>query len=445
MDGDSSWLLIVVFLLLVCCGGYFGGSESAFSAMNKIRMKSRAEDGDKKAKKAIYISNNFEKAITTLLIGNNITHIAASSVATIFALRLFRSGTFGSASEETVTVVCTVITTLIVFLFSEMIPKALANDLSNSFALVSAPFLRMLMKIFSPLVTFFTLISSSVSKLFKAEEMPSVTEEELYDIIETIEEEGVMDEEQSDLFKSALEFSDTTAADIMTVRDDIVALNSRMTNAEIAKTIVSCGYSRLPVYSGSFDNMLGTLRICSFLKEYAKNPKVDVRKLLTPPFYVRGDVKIDELLTTMRLKKLYFAFVTGEGGRIIGILTIEDILEELVGEIWDETDVVDPDFVKLGGNRFMVSTKLKVGDAFGRLGLSCRDKTMAAKTLCDWVKENFDHVPKEDESFTYENLEVSVSELEEGEVSGIVIKLDNSPVRTAAESAPAQLRRKESV
>ena len=445
MDGDSSWLLIVVFLLLVCCGGYFGGSESAFSAMNKIRMKSRAEDGDKKAKKAIYISNNFEKAITTLLIGNNITHIAASSVATIFALRLFRSGTFGSAAEETVTAICTVITTLIVFLFSEMIPKAFANDRSNSVSLASAPILRMLMKIFSPLVAFFTLISSSVSKLFKAEEMPSVTEEELYDIIETIEEEGVFDEEQSDLFKSALEFSDTTAADIMTVRDDIVALNSRMTNAEIAKTIVSCGYSRLPVYSGSFDNMLGTLRICSFLKEYAKNPKVDVRKLLTPPFYVRGDVKIDELLTTMRLKKLYFAFVTGEGGRIIGILTIEDILEELVGEIWDETDVVDPDFVKLGGNRFMVSTKLKVGDAFGRLGLSCRDKTMAAKTLCDWVKENFDHVPKEDESFTYENLEVSVSELEEGEVSGIVIKLDNSPVRTAAESAPAQLRRKESV
>lgn len=430
-------VFILFFVTFVLCGGYFGGSESAFSAMNKIRMKSLAEDGDKKAKKAIYIANNFEKAITTLLIGNNISHIAASSVATIFALRLYHAGKFGDISDETMTLLCTVITTVIVFLFSEMIPKSFANDRSNTVARAFAGSLRMLMKIFAPLVAFFSLISNSVSKLFAVEKTPSITEDELYDIIDTIEEEGVIDEDQSDLFKSALDFSDTTAADIMTMRGDIFAINVNTPNKEIVKAILDSSYSRIPVYSGTLDNIIGTLQIRNFLKEYMKNPGVDIKKLLTAPFLVRSSEKIDSLLTIMRQKKIYLAFVTDEEKHIVGVVTIEDFLEELVGEIWDEDDIVDEDFVKLGGNRFLVNTHLLVGDVFSRIGLSCPSKSMASSPVISWVIETFGKFPEEEESFRYKNLEVTVEEIEDGKINSVIFKVDTDFSQARHTEAPA--------
>jgi CBS domain containing-hemolysin-like protein len=439
MDGDGSWLLILFFIVFVLCGGYFGSSESAFSAMNKIRIKSRSDDGDKKAKKAYYIANNFEKAITTILIGNNISHIAASSVATILALRLYHEGKFGNISDEMMTILCTVITTVIVFLFSEMIPKALANDRSETIAVANAGSLRMLMKIFAPLVAFFSRISSAVAKLFAADKTPSITEDELYDIIDTIEEEGVMDEDQSDLLKSALEFSDTTVADIMTMRNDICAIDVNMPNSEIVKAILENNHSRLPVYNGTLDNMLGTLQIRNFLKEYIKNPGVDIRKLLSSPFFVRSNSKIDDLLTTMRQKKIYLAFVTDEENHILGIVTIEDFLEELVGEIWDEDDVVDENFVKLGGNRFLVNTHLLVGDVFSRIGLSCPNKSMASSPVISWVIETLGKFPEEEDSFRYKNIEVTVEEIEDGKINNVVFKVDNDQIHAhhAQAQAPA--------
>jgi CBS domain containing-hemolysin-like protein len=350
---------------------------------------------------------------------------------------------------------CTVITTVIVFLFSEMIPKAFANDRSNTVAHAFAGSLRMLMKIFAPLVAFFSLISNSVAKLFAVEKAPSITEDELYDIIDTIEEEGVIDEEQSDLFKSALDFSDTTAADIMTMRSDIYAINVNTPNAEIVKAILDSSYSRIPVYSGSLDNILGTLQIRNFLKEYMKNPGVDIKKLLTAPFFINSGEKIDTLLTTMRQKKIYLAFVTDEEKHIVGVVTIEDFLEELVGEIWDEDDIVDEDFVKLGGNRFRVNTHLLVGDEFSRIGLSCPSKSMASSPVISWVIETFGKFPEEEDSFRYKNIEVTVEEIEDGKISSVVFKVDTdfsqarhteAPLKeTPAKAACALPQNKESI
>ena len=425
--------LIILFVIFVVCGAYFGGAESGFSAMNKIRMKSKADDGDKRAKNAVYISNNFDKALTTLLIGNNITHIAAASVATIIATRLF-------GASDVVSLVCTVVTTLIVFLFSEMIPKAYANDRSESTALLTGGFLRFLMKLLSPLSAFFTAISSAITKLVEKfvghEDEPSITEEELYDIIDTIEEEGVMNEEQGDLFKSALDFSDTHACDVMTMRGDICGIDVSLPTEAILSLVQNSIHSRMPVYKGDIDHIIGIIHTRTFMREYIKNPRVDVRSkaVLMPAYRVKPDAMIDDLLEEMRQHKFYLAVVSDGDGKTLGLVTIEDFLEELVGEIWDEDDVVDKNFIKLGGNRFLVNTHMTVGEVTNRLGVAPLKDQNPIRPLLSVILEHFGEIPEEDESFMLGNLEITVDKVENSRVSSVVIHLlDDNGAKEADE------------
>ncbi len=412
--------LVIVFILFVIGGGFFGGSESAFSAMNKIRIKAKADDGNKRAKNVMFVANNFDKALTTLLIGNNITHIAAASVATVIATRIF-------GNTDTVALWCTIISTMIVFLFSEMIPKSFANDRCDSMSLMVAGSVRFMMKILTPLVAFFTMISRAFTKLterfMKHEKAPSITEDELYDIIDTIEKEGVMNEEQGDLFKSALDFSDTRAKDVMTMRQDIVAVDISRPNAEILEQIKNTTHSRLPVYDGDLDHIIGTLQIRSFIRAYLRNPNVRVRGLLIPPYFVKPNAQIDDLLSEMRQHKFYLGVVRDENQHTVGIITIEDFLEELVGEIWDEDDVVDNDFVKLGGNRFQVSTHLLCRDVCDRIGIPCPKDLNPARPILAILLEKFDKIPEEDDSVIFDNLEFTVGEIEDGKVKNVIIRI----------------------
>jgi len=413
-------LLVLLFVILVMGGGYFGGGESAFSAMNKIRIKSKAENGDKRAKNAMYIANNFDKALTTSLIGNNITHIGAASVSTLIANRIFSDMTDG------ITWTVTIVTTLIVFLFSEMIPKSFANDRSETTALLFAGSLRFLMKILTPIATFFEWISSLftklISKFVKQEVQPSITEEELYEIIDTIEEEGVMNEEQGELFKSALDFSETHAEDVMTMLGDICAIDAGLPNNELLSVVRESVHTRLPVYEGDIDNIIGILHIRTFIKEYIKNPEVDVRTLVMPAFRVSPEAMIDDLLSEMRQHKFYLGIVAKDG-KTLGLVTIEDFLEELVGEIWDEDDVVDNDFVKLGGNRTQVNTHMKMGEIYQRLGLPLRRDAGFDKPLLSVVVEHFGRIPNEEESFIYRNMEITVNNIENGAIKNVIIRL----------------------
>ena len=409
-------MLIAIFVIFVILGGYFAGSESSFSAMNKIRIKSQAENGSRKAKNAMFIANNFDRALTTLLIGNNITHIAAASVATLFVTQKF-------GDSESVTLVSTFITTGIVFLFSEMIPKSFANDRSETMSLACAGSLRFLMKVFSPLVAFFGWLSDFFSHLFRTEEEPSITEDELKEIINTAEEQGVVNEEQSDLLKSVLDFNDTRASDVMTMRDDIVYLNVRDSNRQIVEKIKSIPHSRLPVVDGSLDRVVGVLPIRKFLRAYMNNPKTDIRTVMLKPHFVDCSETIDELLDTMRQHKIYLGIVRDEDKHVCGVVTIEDFLEELVGEIWDEEDVVDEDFYKLGGNRFAINAQLNTGDAFERMGLDRPDDRIASHSIGVWVTEHFGRLPEEDESFIYENLEVSVEKVNKTRVITVIIHI----------------------
>ena len=418
-DSGGIAVLVLLFIIFVVGGAYFGGAESAFSAMNKIRIKAKAENGDRRAKNAMYIANNFEKALTTLLIGNNITHIAAGSVATLIVSKMYEM-------TSAVTWGCTIISTLIVFLFSEMIPKSFANDRSESTALAFSGSLRFLMKILLPIALFFEWISNIfmklISRFVKTEAQPSITEEELYEIIDTIEEEGVVNEEQGDLMKSALDFSEISAKDVMTMREDICAIDAATPNAELLKIIRESVHTRLPVYEGCLDNIIGIIQIRTYIKEYLKNPDVDIRTLVMPAFKVSPDAMIEDLLTEMRQHKFYLG-VVHEEGKTLGLVTIEDFLEELVGEIWDEDDVVDNDFVKLGGNRTQINTHMKMGEIYKRLGLNLRRDQDFDRPLLSIVVEHFGRLPEEEESFIYRNMEITVDTVENGAIKTVVIRL----------------------
>lgn len=437
LNGDQDWWgifwLSLLFVLFVIAGGFFGAAESGFSAMNKIRIKAKAEDGNRRAKRALYVDSNFEKALTTLLISGNIAHIASAALATVIATRLF-------GESQLITVLTTVITTVIVFLFSEMIPKSFANDRSETTALSLGWMVVFLMRLFYPLVWFFSLISKGFSKLIslfvKVDKEPSITEDELYDIIDTIEEEGVVNEEQSDLLKSALDFSETYAKDVMTMRADICAVDSSLSNKEILDIIKKTTHSRLPVFEGDLDHMIGTLQIRAFIREYRKNPAVNLEELLIPPFYVSPDSKIDDLLSEMRQHKCYLAFVSDSEGHTQGLITIEDFLEELVGEIWDEDDVVDKNFVKLGGNRFRVNPRMTLGEVCHRIGTKPTDKRKASRPLLSLILEHFGRIPEEEEIFTLGDFEITIENVEENKVTSVDVHL-LSPETTP--DAPANL------
>ncbi|MBO6053120.1 MAG: CBS domain-containing protein, partial [Clostridia bacterium] len=280
--------------------------------------------------------------------------------------------------------------------------------------------LRALMKLFAPLSAFFGFISSAFTRLSERflprEEEPSITEEELYDIIDTIEEEGVMDEEQGDLIKSALDFSGTSAADVMTMRQDITAADAELPNGELLAVLRESTHSRLPVYEGDLDHIIGLIHIRVFMREYLKNPEIDIHTLLTPAYRVSPDARIDDLLSVMRQHKLYLAIVADGEGKTLGLVTIEDFLEELVGEIWDEDDVVDRDFIKLGGNRFRVSVKLTLGEICARLGVACPAGLVPDRPLLSLLLEKFGRIPEEEEEFREGCLAFTVEQVENGRV-----------------------------
>jgi CBS domain containing-hemolysin-like protein len=399
---------------------YFAASESAFSSMNRVRIQLLADEGNKKAKKAIAIADKFDRAITTLLIGNNIAHIGCASLSTIVALDLW-GGIYG---EGTVATVSTVVTTVIVFLCSEMIPKSFAKANAEKLALSFAGSFTVIMKILTPVAFIFTGISKLFTMLFPAKEEPTYSEEELVSLIETVEEEGVIDEESSEILQSAIEFSSTTVKDVMTVRDDIFAIEVHTPIAQIKRLITETNHTRVPVYDTTLDKIVGILNVRTFLKTYMqKKGKFNIRTILTKPCPASADSPIDELFDKMRKNKLYIAVVKDDIDATLGIATIEDFLEEIVGEIFDEDDEVNDNFVKLGGFNYEVSGSMNVGETFMLLRHKTNKPSVMAKNVRTWVVEMLGHTPEEDESFVYEDaLEVRVAEVDEGSVIKVEIK-----------------------
>jgi len=426
MSSDSIPLWFA-FLICVIGGAYFAATESSFSAVNKIKIKAMADDGNKSAKGVMFILNKFEKALTTLLIGNNITKIAGAAVFTIIATDIAQNS-FGKSDSFiesfAFSMICSGLSTAVIFLFSEMIPKSFANDRSESVSLFFEGSLRVLMKILHPVSAFFNFLSDRVTRLFSSGEAdPSITEDELTEIIVTAEEEGVVDEEQRDMLKSALDFSKTTVDEIMTMDKDIVYLHINDSTEQILKTILETTHSRLPVKSANSDRVIGILRTRAFLTEYKRNPAVKLRSVMSSPYIIRSKAKIDNLLNEMRLHKCYIAVVCDNDKKVVGLVTIEDILEELVGEIFDEDDQVDKNFYSLGGNRYMVNTHMLLGVAYERMGLTPPSGSLAQKPIVSFVLETLGHLPSEDEVFIHDNLEFSAKSVDEKGVTEVIIHI----------------------
>ena len=425
--GSDSIPLWIFFFICVVSGAYFAAAESSFSAVNKIKIKALADDGNKRAQGVIYILNKFDRALTTLLLGNNVTKIAGASVFTLLATDIFRerfNKTEAFLDSFAFSMICSIMSTVIIFLFSEMIPKSFANDRSESVSLFFQGSLRFLMKILKPFSVFFEWVSGIVAKLFASQEAePTITEAELTEIIKTAEEEGVVDEEQGDMLKSALEFAKTTVGDIMTMEKDIDYLRLNATPQEILEVIRNTNYSRLPVKADNSERVVGIVRTRTYLIEYKKNPNVRLRSVMKPPYRVHKDAKIDGLLNDMRQHKLQIAMVLDDNKKIVGLVSIEDILEELVGEIFDEEDVVDKNFQTLGGNKYIVNTHMLVSTVYERMGIGLPPRKIATKPLLSFMLETLGHLPTEDETFVYENMAFTAKTLVEGRVAEVLIHI----------------------
>lgn len=425
--GTDSIPLWIIFIICVIGGAYFAATESSFSAVNKIKIKALADDGKKRAKGVLSILSHFERALTTLLIGNNVTKIAGAAVFTMLATDIFRDGLGKDEAyleSFAFSMICSVMSTVIIFLFSEMIPKSFANDRSETVSLFFEGSLRFLMKVLKPIAALFNIISNFASRVFsKNEAEPSITEDELAEIIDTAEEEGVVDEEQSDMLKSALEFTKTTVDEIMTMVKDINFISVNSTPSEILSVILNTVHSRLPVRAANSDRIVGILRVRTYLREYRRNHNVSLRSVMTPPYIVRDNAKIDTLLSHMRQHKIQMAIVQDERKRVVGLVTIEDILEELVGEIYDEEDIVDKNFCALGGNKYVVNTRMLIADVYERAGLGIAPKQIAHKPLLSVMLEKLGRLPNEGEIFFYEGMEITPKTVANGRTTEVILHI----------------------
>lgn len=415
---DASRLSLIVVILLILCAAYFAVAETSFASVSKVRIKIRAERGEAKAIRALKVLDNFDLAITSILICTNIVHLSAASIATLAVTRMF-PGVSGAVT------ISTFMMTLVVFFAGEMLPKSIAKKYSERLSLAVAGSLWFFMTVLKPLATLLTAIGNFAAKLAKADPQISVTEDEIYDIIEDMTEEGSLDEERGELISSALQFAETTVESILTSRVDIVALDIDDPVDEMLGTIRSETHSRLPVYEGSIDNIIGILSIRKFIKTYLREgEKMDVRALLDEPYFIHGSTNIDGLLPVMSKKRLNMAVVTDNYGGTLGIVTVEDILEELVGEIWDEDDVVEEPYVALDNGEWDCTAEMTVSDVFELLELDeDDDDEFTNKLLGEWAYEQFDNIPSVGDSFRYENVEVTVSEMHNNRILRLRVRL----------------------
>ena len=427
MDGDS-WLSWIVIIFLLAMAAYFALAETAVTSVSRIRLKLRADRGERRAEQALSVLDRFDLAISAILIGTNIVHLAAATLTTVTVIR-----TWGPRWVALGTALCTVA----VFFAGEMLPKSIAKRYSERCALSAAPSLCFFMRVFAPLARALSAVGEGISRLFKGEPEITVTEEELYDIIETMTDEGELDSQQGELIHSALEFGDVTVERVFTPRVDLAALDADATHEEILAAIRRERHSRLPVYEGSIDNIIGVLQIRRYIRSFLRTGEApELRSLLDEPCYVHQSASVDELLEELSRRKLSMAVVTDNYGGTAGVVTVEDILEELVGEIWDEEDVAREDFAALPNGEYEVSADMDMEDLFDRLHYTDPEDTeWEHKPLGEWVYEQFDMIPAEGESFTWHGLRVTVASIEHRRILKLRVALLPSDRKEGGETA----------
>lgn len=420
MDDGSSILPAIIIIFLLACAAYFAVCETAFASVRPIKLKTAQERGDKRADRAVFVTENFDRAITTILICTNIVHLAAASYVTVLVTRRWGVGAVS---------VSTVLTTIAVFFVGEMLPKSIGKKYSETLALSTAGPLCFFMRILTPLTAILTAIGSTAARLTRGESEVTVTEDELYDIIENMTDGGGLDETRGELVHSALTFGDVTVESILTARVDLAAIGVDDSPEKILELIKRERHSRFPVYEGTVDNVIGVLQIRKYIKAYlAAGEAVNLRALLDRAYYVHGSTHIDELLRYMSSSKINMAIVSDSYGGTLGVVTVEDILEELVGEIWDEDDEVVEKSVKNPDGSFSFDASVSVEDAFEFMDYADPDEfDFEHKFLGEWAYEQFDFIPAEGDSFQYNGLRVTVTQVSSRRIMKLRIEFLSAP------------------
>ncbi len=399
---------ILILALLILGSAYFSATETAFSALNKIRIKNLANDGDKRAKLTLELSENYDKLLSTILIGNNIVNITATSVATVLFVKYM--GDVGAT-------VSTAVMTVLVLIFGEISPKSLAKESPESFAMFSAPILRVMLTILSPLNFLFMLWKKLLSKIFKVKEDRGITEEELITIVEEAAQDGGIDVQEGELIRSAIEFDDIEVVDVLTPRIDIEAVPDTADEKEVKEVFKRSGYSRLPVYEGSTDNIIGVINQKDF---YNRDDSESVKSIIKPVIVTTESTKISKLLKLLQKQKSHMAVVTDEYGGTLGIVTMEDIIEELVGEIWDEHDEIINEFEQIEENKYRIVCSANLTKM---LKLFDKDEEFDMSTVSGWVIFEFGGIiPNEGDSFDYENLHIVVTKTDKRRVLEVIVE-----------------------
>ena len=382
--------LIIALVFLVACSAFFSASETAFSSLNQIRLKSRAEDGDASAARVLAMAEKYDKLLSTILIGNNIVNIAAASIGTILFTR--------ALGAERGATMSTIVLTIVVLIFGEVTPKSLAKEMPETVATAVSPMLNLLMVLFTPLTWLFSQWKRLLGHFVHSTEEDTITEGELMTMVSEAENDGELTDRESELIRSAIEFDDVEVEEILTPRVDVVAVEDNTSLDEVAQTFAESGYSRLPVYHDTIDNIIGVVHEKDFYLARLKK-ETSLEELVKPTLYTTGSTQISQLLRTLREQHHHLAVVVDEYGGTEGIITLEDILEELVGEIWDEHDEATEDFHKQSDGSWIVLGSASVDDLFETLVLP-EDEDIDSNTVNGLVQEKTCHLPKVGDRFT---------------------------------------------
>ena len=413
-DIESNIFMGVTIFVLILLSAFFSATETAFSFVNKIRIQHSVENGDKKANTVLYIIEHFDNALTAILICNNVVNLGCSSIATMLCLKIW--GEIGPA-------IATGLTTLLVLTFGEVIPKCLAKEHCDNFAMKTAGILKVITILLTPLVFIFIKLKSLALKIAGSkDDAPSVTENELKYIVESIEEEGVLEESESEMVRSALDFDEKTAEEILTPRVDVVFINIEDTPEKIKEIIIENRYSRIPVYENTTDNIVGILHTRDYLESLADGNAPELKKIIQPPFFVFKSQQLSKILNSFKKTRDHMAIVTDEYGGTLGIVTMEDLLEEIVGDIWDEDEEIEHTYYKIGKDEFLVNGDIEIEDMLALFDLDEDEIESDSVTVGGLILENAGDIPHKRESIEYGGFRFTVMEVKNQRIMRVVVK-----------------------
>ena len=405
---SASITMIAALVFLVVMSAYFSATETAFSSLNRVRMKSKADGGNQRAALALELEEDYDRLLSTILIGNNSVNITATTVSTVLFTKLLP--VYGPT-------VSTVVLTVIILIFGEISPKSLAKENAEDFAMFSAPILRVFIALLRPVNFLFTQWKRLLTKLLRKKAEDGITEEELITMVDQAEDEGGLDQHESQLIRAAIEFNDLEVEEILTPRVDVVAVEDTDSMDEIARTFAENGYSRLPVYHEDIDDIVGVIHEKDF-HAARYHGREDVQGIISPVLYTTGNTKISHLLRILQREKAHMVIVVDEYGGTEGLVTLEDIVEELVGEIWDEHDEVIEEFKKQADGSYLISCSADLTDLFDLFSIS---DECDANTVSGWVMEQVGRVPEAGDHFVADGLDVTVTKVDHRRVLEIKV------------------------